>query len=88
MGRGRSEHGAQLLRKVSGLVGKNVLPTFVDGTGGPFPSDPVIQRCRWGVAVLDFTDVCALSHGVWEEWSGLPLDTNTGMRWNCMEPPP
>ena len=34
---------------------------FVDGTGGPFSSDPVPRRCCWGVAVLDFTDVFAPS---------------------------
>ena len=26
-------------------------------TGGPFSRDPVLRRCGWGVAVLDFTDV-------------------------------
>ena len=33
----------------------------LDGTGGPFSSDPVLGRCGWGVAVLDFTDVFAPS---------------------------
>ena len=34
---------------------------FLDGTGGPFSSDPVFRRSGWGVAVLDFTDVFAPS---------------------------
>ena len=32
---------------------------FFDGTSGSFSSDPVLRRCGWGVAVLDFTDVFA-----------------------------
>ena len=34
---------------------------FLDGTGGPFSSDPVLRRCGWGLAVLDFTGVFAPS---------------------------
>ena len=39
---------------------RNCLIMFLDGTGGPFSSDPVLRRCAWE-AVLDFTDVFAPS---------------------------
>ena len=39
----------------------NCLTVFLDGTGGPFSSDPVLRRCCCGVAVLDFIDVFAPS---------------------------
>ena len=39
----------------------NCLIVFLGGTGGPFSSDPVLGRCGWCVAVLDFSDVFALS---------------------------
>ena len=37
------------------------LITLLDGTEGPFSSDPVLLRCRWGAAIQDFTDVFAPS---------------------------
>ena len=30
---------------------------FLDGTGNPHSGDPVLRRCVWEVAVLDFSDV-------------------------------
>ena len=49
----------------------NCLLMFLDGTGGPFSSDPVLRRCGWGVAVLDFADVFAPSL-VFGRGGGLP----------------
>ena len=43
-------------------VRSNCLITFLDGTGEPFfSSDPLLRRCGWRAAVLDFTDVFAPS---------------------------
>ena len=49
----------------------NCLIMFLDGTGGPFSSDPVLRRCGWCVAVLDFSDVFAPSL-VFGRGGGLP----------------
>ena len=44
----------------------NCLRMFLDGSGGPTSSDPVLRRCKCSVVVLDFADAFALSRGVWE----------------------
>ena len=49
----------------------NCLIMSLDGTGSQLSSDPVLRRCGWGVAVLDFTDVFAPSM-VFGRRGGLP----------------
>ena len=56
---------------------KYCLHVFLDGTGGSFTSDPVLRRCGWGVAVLDFTVVSSPSMVFWRS-GGLP-----GVKANC-----
>ena len=59
MGCGRATGDAQLVRYAGTVSEKQLFDLFLDGTGEPFSSDPLLRRCSWRAAVLDFTDVFA-----------------------------